>query len=104
MVKKYIEITITVEEIKQIPIEEVIFDGIEFFKMIGFIDICDETDLSAGPKEAIDVYNDTVAKIDELAKKYGLHDYHKRSNDPWYELHILWPKMEEFFKENIICK
>ena len=104
MVKKYIEITVTVEEVKQIPIEEVIFDGIEFFKMIGFIDICDETDLSAGPKEAIDVYNDTVIKIDELAEKYGLHDHHKRNNDPWYELHILWPKMEEFFKENIIYK
>lgn len=102
MIKKYIEITVTVEKIKQIPIEEVIYDGIEFFKLIGFISICDETDLSAGPKEAIDVYNDTVIKIDELAEKYGLHDYNKRYDDPWYELYTLWPKMEEFFKENII--
>lgn len=104
MVKKYIEITVTVEETRQIPIEEVIFDGIEFFKMIGFIDICDETDLSAGPKEAIDVYNDTVIKIDELADKYGLHDMKERNDNVWYELNILWPKMEEFFKENIFCK
>lgn len=103
MIKKYIEITVTVEEVRQIPIEEVIYDGIEFFRMIGFIDICDETDLSAGPKEAIDVYNDTVIKIDELAEKYGLHDNSKRY-DPWYELNVLWPKMEEFFKENIFCK
>ena len=102
MVKKYIEIT--VKEVKQIPIEEVISDGIEFFKSMGFILICDESDLSAGPKEAIDVYNEIVIKVDELAEKYGLHDDSKRESDPWYELYTLWPKMEEFFKENIICK
>ena len=103
MIKKYVEVE--VRETKRIPIEEVIDDGIEFFKMMGFIDICDDTDLSAGPKEAIDVYNQTVVDVDILADKYGLHDMEKRNSDPWYELHVLWPKMEEFFKEHIIvCK
>ena len=99
---KYIEIEVKQIVKKQIPMNEVIEDGIEFFRMIGFIDICDETDLSAGPKEAIDVYNETVVQIDRLAEKYGLHDEEKRINDVWYELHILWPKMDKFFREHII--
>lgn len=102
MIKKYIEVT--VKEVKQIPIEEVIYDGIKFFKLMGFIDICDATDLSAGPKECIDVYNDTVIKIEELAQKYGLYDEDKSLSDDWYDVYTLWPKMEKFFKENIICK
>lgn len=102
MIKKYVEVEVV--ETKRIPIEEVIDDGIEFFKMMGFIDICNETNLSIGPKEAIDVYNQTVVDVDILANKYGLHDMEIKG-DPWYELNILWPKMEKFFKEHIIvCK
>lgn len=99
---RYIEVE--VKETKQIPIEEVISDGIEFFRLMGFIDICDEYDLSAGPKECIDVYNEMVCKTEELAQKYGLYDLKKAQNDPWYHLYTLWPEMETFFKAQIFCR
>ena len=103
MVKKYIEIT--VKEIRQIPIEDVIYDGIEFFKLLGFIEKCHEHDLQSGPsQESIDAYNETVIEIEELAQKYGLYDEYKSMSDDWYDMYTLWPKMEEFFKENIIYK
>lgn len=76
-------------------------DAIKFFKLIGFIEICDENDLSAGPKEAIDVYNNIVIETEELAKKYEIYDEEKACSDPWYLLYTLWPQMKDFFLNKI---
>lgn len=97
-------IDIEVKETKKIPIKEVIEDGINFFNLIGFLDICDEFDLSGGPKECVDAYNEIVIKTEKLAQKYGLYDEKEACSDPWYHLYKLWPKMEEFFREQILCK
>ena len=71
-------------------------DAIEFFKLIGFIEMCDQHDLSAGPQEVIDVYNESVVKTEELAKKHNLYD-EEACNDVWYHLYTLWPVMKDYF-------
>ena len=83
--------------------EELIRDGIAFFKLIGFIEVCHIHDLDAGPEESIDAYNETVIAIDKLAYKYGLHNQEEMDKNVWYELHYLWPKMKKFFTEHIVC-
>lgn len=84
--------------------EELIRDGIAFFNLIGFIEVCTEYDLECGPaQESIDAYNETVIKIDELANKYGLHNKEMFNKSCWYEHMYLWPKMKKFFTEHIVC-
>jgi len=95
---RYVEIKVK----KKVCLDEVIRDGILFFKYMGFIEVCDETDLSAGPKEAIDVYNETVVEIEKIGQKYGLYDDKESCRDPWYEVNTFWPLMDEFFRKYII--
>lgn len=83
--------------------DELIRDGIAFFNLIGFIEVCHIHDLHAGPEESIDAYNETAIAIDKLAYKYGLHNQEEMDNNVWYELHYLWPKMKKFFTEHIVC-
>lgn len=73
-------------------------DAIEFFKLIGFIEMCDQYDLSAGPQKVIDVYNESVVKTEELAKKHNLYDEEQACNDVWYHLYTLWPVMKNYFQ------
>lgn len=72
-------------------------DAIKFFKTIGFIQICDKEDLSCGPQEVIDIYNEKCIELEELAKKYELYDEKQAAMDPWYDLYTLWPEMNKFF-------
>ena len=95
---KYVEVEVK----KKIRLDEVIRDGILFFKYIGFLEVCDEFDLSAGPDECIDTYNEIVIEVEKIAMKYGLYNDEEACADPWYELYTLWPLMDEFFRKHII--
>jgi len=97
---KYIEVCVK----RKFCLDEIVRDGIYFFHLMGFIEISDRTDLSSGPKEAIDVYNETVIEIEQIGKKYGLFDEQQCAENPWYELDTLWPKMNEFFRKHIIVR
>lgn len=93
----YIEVQVK----KKVRLAEVIADGILFFKYMGFIEVCDEFNLSADP-DAIDVYNEVVAEIEKIGQKYGLYDDKESCKDPWYEVNTFWPLMDTFFREHII--
>ena len=86
---------------KVISCEEGKKDAIEFFKLMGFIEICDEYDLSAGPSETINEYNKAVIQTEELAQKYGLYNEKEACEDDWYHLYVLWPQMKKFFKKQL---
>jgi len=94
---RYVEIEVK----KKVCLDEVIRDGLLFFKYMGFLEMCDESDLSAAP-DVIDVYNETVIEIEKIGQKYGLYDDNESCRDPWYEVNTFWPLMENFFREHII--
>lgn len=94
--KCYIEVKRSTIEI--IPMETVMCDCVEFFKMFGFYEISHDKDLACGP--AVDETNEIIIKLEHLAMKYGLYNEEEACSDPWYHEYNLFPKMIEFFKEN----
>lgn len=100
IMKHYVEIE--TKTVKKIPIDEVINDGIKVFKLLGFYEESVRTDLYCG--EAVEETDNVLIKIEQIAIKYGIYNEEKACNDPWYHDHILLPKIEEFFRKEIIIK
>ena len=67
--------------------------------MMEFVEIAEEHELQCKSKITIDAYNKAVHTLDQLAKKYKLHDQERREWDNWYEHRYMFPKLKEFFNK-----
>lgn len=84
------------------PMEEIIEDGIKFFKNVGFYKGIYEYDIKGYNKT--DKATSTIQEIiEEIAQKYNLYGNEWETEVEYFDKYII-PRLEKFFMENFQIK